>query len=219
MDSTTEILSYDYSTPSSTRSCECGFSKFPDGSNFKYNEDGEICLSTDCSTWAKRLLNNIPLDDYIDSESFVPPSEFLSFPEFGTRERRKGKKESVGNYIEDCEFCGNHMEKNFSFSGKLICENCNDFLQKEKCMLCKHNQNLFSMKFVKTRVIQESRDAIDEYCRPCWKNVMQLADAYFNSIPNEGGFSDEEEYEDLDACPRCGADSGGSICYWCRVEM
>jgi hypothetical protein len=213
MDSTTEILSYDYSTP-----CECGFSKFPDGSNFKYNEDGEICLSTDCSTWAKRLLNNLPLDDYIASESFVPPSEFLSFPEFGTRERRKGKKETVGNYIEDCEFCGDHMEETFSFKGKLICENCNDFLQKEKCMLCKHNQNLFSMKFVKTRVIQDSRNSIDEYCRPCWKNVMQLADAYFNSIPNEGGFSDEEEYEDLDACPRCGADSGGSLCYFCRVE-
>ena len=74
------------------------------------------------------------------------------------------------------------------------------------------------MKFVKTQVIQESRNAIDEYCRTCWKNLMQLADAYYNSMPNEGGFSDEE-YEDLDTCPGCGADSGGSLCYFCRVEM
>ena len=214
MNSTTEMVSYDYSAPSTRFDSICGFSQFPDGSKFKYNEDGEVCLSTDCSTWAKKLLHNLPLPDYIDSDQFIPPSEILSFPEFGSQERRrKVKKESVGNYIEDCEFCGEYMEKTFSFKRKLICEDCNTFLQKEKCLLCKHNQNQFSINFVTTREIQ-IRSCYDEYCSTCWGNLTQLTNSYFSMRPE---FRDEEE--DLEACPGCGSNTGGSLCYWCRLEM
>jgi len=212
MDST-KIVSYDYANDS----CACGFSKFPDGFKFKYNEDGEVCLSTDCSTWAKRLLNNLPLNDYIESESFVPPSEFLSFPEFGSQERKKNRKESVGNYIEDCDLCGEYMEKTFSFYGRLICKNCNHFLQSEKCLLCKNEQNKFSKRFLSTRVIHK-KGSTDEYCSTCWRNLMQLANSYFNRIPNEGRVSSDDEDEFDDTCLGCGDNTGG-ICYWCRIEM
>lgn len=188
MNSTTKV-SYDYS----------GFSKFPDGSKFKYNEEGEICLSTDCSNWAKRLLHNLPLHDYIDSEELVPPSEFLSFPEFGSRERmkRKGRKESVGNYIEDCEFCGEYMEKTFQFYGKLVCESCITFLKKEKCSLCSmHNIYVdmfiedyisipFETRFVKNMMVDSD---IYFYCNTCYKKLSEITYSYFTADMQESWF-------------------------------
>jgi len=174
---------YDYS---------CGFSRFPDGSKFKYGHDGEVCLSTDCSSWAKRLLHNLPLPDYIDSEALVPPYEFLSFPEFGTLEKKKLRKESVGNYIEDCEFCGEYMEKSFRFYKNLICGPCNQALKKEKCSLCKERPNMyaemfmedydtsapFGTRFVKNMVVDSN---IYYYCSTCDNNLTQLSKSYFNS--------------------------------------
>lgn len=196
--------------------CKCtGFSMFPDGYKFRYNENGDICLATDCSTWAKRLVHNVPLSDYIESETFVPPTE-LRFPEFGTLKKKKVKKESIGNYIEDCEFCEKHMEKTFSFSiiegdRKLICEECNDFVQKEKCLLCKQRANRY-VEFLneKGTCVPSGKD----YCSTCWNNLTQLSNSYFG-VPEVEYF----EEEDLEACPGCGIDNGGSICIWCRVGL
>jgi hypothetical protein len=216
MNSTTEMVSYDYS------SSVCGFSNFPDGSKFKYNEDGEVCLSTDCSTWAKRLLHNLPLPDYIDSEKLVPPFE-LSFPEFGTRERRKKvKKESVGNYIEDCEFCGDYMEKTFSFYGKLVCEHCIHILKREKCMYCS-NHNMYTNIFIEedyssvpfgARYVKDNVYDTDSfwYCNTCYEYVTSCFEPY-NRL--------DEGYNlfHLEACPSGGNESGGSLCYWCRVHI
>ena len=207
MNLTTEMVSYDYSALT-------GFSYFPDGSKFKYNEDGEVCLSTDCSNWAKRLLHNLPLPDYIDSEELVPPCDFLSFPEFGTQDRRKKvKKESVGNYIEDCEFCGDYMEKNFSFYGKLVCEHCIQVLKKEKCMYCsKHNMYAdifieedyssvpFGARFVKDNVYDTDSFW---YCNACYEYVTHIGK--------------KEGYNRLEACQNCGTENVGPLCYLCRV--
>lgn len=193
MNSTTKVVSYDYESP-------CGFSKFPDGSKFKYNGDGEVCLSTDCSTWAKRLLHNLPLPDYIDSEAFVPPCEFLSFPMFGTQERRRKqrRKESVSNYIENCECCGTYMEKTFYIDieeYKLICESCNQFLQQHNCALCKGRPNKFVERFVKSKTPLDETIAVEEqYCVTCWGNLSQLSNAYFSS----GYYDSEEDYYDSD---------------------
>lgn len=206
MNTNSSNMTYDYSCG--------GFSRFPDGSNFKYSDDGEICLATDCSTWAKQLLNNLPLPEYLYSEALVPPERML-FPEFGTLERKKKKKkESVGNYIEDCEFCGEYMEKTFSCSleeddYKLICDDCNEFLKREKCLLCKQRPNRYFEKVL----TNSDYLAGEDYCSTCWGNLTQLSNAYFS------GRSDyEEEDRDLDACMGCGADSGGSLCYYCRFE-
>ena len=90
--------SYDYN---------CGFSQFPDGWKFKYNQEGEICFSTDCSTWSKILLNNMKIDDYIYSSQFVP-EKILYFPNFGnTKKYKKSRRdtETINNYIDTCDFC------------------------------------------------------------------------------------------------------------------
>ena len=212
-------MNNDYST--------CGFSRFPDGSKFKYDEDGEICLATDCSTWAKRLLNNLPFADYIESEEFVPPSEFLSFPEFGTLEKKKkGKKESIGNYIEDCEFCGEHMDETFACyivegEHKLICDECNDFVKREKCLLCKGRPNRYVEHFLNTKGVVPTSKCLcggEDYCSTCWDNLTRLSNSYFNEFPE--GRPYHSGYDgDLDLCPQCGDDSGGGLCYWCRREM
>ena len=239
MNSTTEMVSYDYSAPSSVpSSCGdsiCGFSKFPDGSKFKYNEDGEVCLATDCSTWAKRLLHDLPLPDYIDSDQLVLPSEFLSFPEFGTRERRKKvKKESVGNYIEDCEFCGDYMEKTFRFFGKLVCEPCIQVLKRETCMHCS-NHNMYADIFIEedynsvpfgARFVKDMTVDTDSYwyCNTCYQNVSRLTnneeESWFQAYNRlDEGYNLFYLDTHLEACPSCGNESGGSLCYWCRVHI
>ena len=223
---------YDYSS----NEYSCGFSRFPDGSKFKYGHDGEVCLSTDCSSWAKRLLHNLPLPDYIDSEELVPPSEFLSFPEFGTLEKKKMRKESVGNYIEDCEFCGQYMDKTFRFYKNLVCEPCNKVLNKEKCTLCNERPNMYAEMFIEdyntsvpfvTRFLKDMTVDSDiyYYCTTCNDNLAQLSNAYFNG--NDTGETwfqaynrmHQEDFYELETCPGCGANTGGSICYWCRIEM
>jgi hypothetical protein len=210
----TEVVSYDY---------DCGFSRFPDGSKFKYDYDGEICLATDCSTWAKRLINNLPLPEYLYSGSLVP-SETLYFPEFGTRERKKGKKESVGNYIEDCEFCGEYMEKTFRFYGKLVCKVCILRLKEdEKCLTCSNiNQyaELFTNDVEKTPFGQRYiKDDESDYCEDCscrLKMVYKddpILGAYYHSYLLTGGEDDYEEH-----CQVCGEESinNSSVCEDCR---
>ena len=215
---------YDYNS--------CGFSRFQDGFKFKYGHDGEVCLATDCSNWAKRLLHNLPLPDYIDSEALVPPSEFLSFPDFGTLERKKMRKESVGKYIEDCEFCGQYMEKTFRFYKNLVCEPCNEALKREKCSLCKESPNMYAEMFIEnhdisvpfgTGFIKNITLTVDSdiyyYCSRCKDNLTHLSNSYFNRSNDMEEYNrmQQEDY-DLEACPGCGANTGG-ICYWCRIEM
>jgi hypothetical protein len=221
----TEVVSYDY--------LECGFSRFPDGSKFKYGNDGEICLATDCSTWAKRLINNLPLPDYIDSGALVP-SETLSFPEFGTRERKKGKKESVGNYIEDCEFCGEYMEKTFRFYGKLVCKVCIVRLKEdEKCLTCTSiNQyaELFTNDVEKTPFGQRYiKDDESDYCEDCscrlkmvYKNDPILGAYYHSHLLITRG-EEDDDYDRFfqimiqEHCQVCGEESiNSSICRDCR---
>ena len=218
-----EVKSYDYTE-------SCGFSMFPDGSKFKYGDDGEICLATDCSTWAKRLINNLPLPDYIESETLVPP-ETLSFPEFGTLERKKRKKESVGKYIEDCEFCGEYMEKTYSFFGKLVCKVCITHLKNEKCLTCTNN-NQHAQLFVDDvedlpfgqRYIKDEDDKESDYCRICNYQLKMVYEkdpilgAYYHSYLLAGG-DDDRFYESMieDTCQVCGEECGNSsLCRDCR---
>lgn len=206
----------------------CGFSMFQDGSKFKYDEDGEICLATDGSTWAKRLINNMPLPDYIDSKSLIPPVETLLFPEFGSLERKKKKKESVGNYIEDCEFCGKYMEKTFSFYGKLVCEGCIARLKDERCLTCS-NKNQYAELFVddvedlpfEQRYVKDEADNEADYCQICSCRLKMVYEddpilgAYYHSYLLTGG-EDDRFYESM-TCQVCGENCGNSsLCQDCR---
>lgn len=204
---------YDYCTSHS--SSECGFSRFTDGFKFKYNCNGEICLATDCSTWAKRLLNDMPLPQYIESETVVPSSDFLTFPEFGTLERKKQwKKESVGNYIEDCELCGEYMEKTFNFYGKLVCNKCNECLKKQKCNLCK-GFNSFVINFINDCEKTELPFEIRLIKRV---NTSISSDFYFYCKTCEENLSCRELSEplDYDACSFCEGGTSSLVCRDCR---
>jgi hypothetical protein len=208
MDSISENKSYDYES----KAC-CGFSNFPDGFKFKYNDDGDVCLSTDCSSWAKKLVHDMPLSDYIESESFVPP-KVLHLPEFGNFERKKKRKETVGNYIEDCEYCWEYMDKTFNFCGNLVCARCNDILKNDKCKIC-GEKNMFAELFCNEGLVytkecedQSYYNMMTDYCNKC-KSDLSL---YFAPC-------DEEEYEQ--GCRVCrGPTAGeGDICYYCRIDF
>lgn len=229
---TMEEVSYDYSPLD-----YCGFSSFSDGSKFRYS-NGDICLATDSSTWAKRLINNVPIQDYIDSKALVPP-ESLFFPEFGTLEKKKKKKEAVGNYIEDCEFCGEYMEKTYRFYGKLVCKICIPLLEKEKCLTCS-NINKYAELFTNDvedspfcqRYIKDEADKEANYCNDCsfkikmvYQDDKLLGSSYHSYLLSGAGSceDDEEEYYERmyqgmieKHCRICGDESEmDSICRNC----
>ena len=184
---------------------DSGFSNFSDGFKFKYNKEGEICLATDCSTWAKKLVNNMNLPDYLESEALVPP-EVLHFPEFGTREKKKRRKESVGNYIENCEACNNYMDKTFNFYGRLVCDFCINELKKQKCS-CGANNRIAEMFCNEGKIYQaqECEDYCLEmtlwnmmryYCSKCYHEEYALGT--YSTMQFEILLQDEEDDEDYD---------------------
>ena len=206
-----------------------GFSNFSDGFKFKYNEDGEICLVTDCSTWAKKLLNNMPLPEYLESEALVPP-EVLHFPEFGTQDRKKKKiKESVGNYIENCEACKIPMNTTHSFYGRLVCDFCITELKKQKCN-CGANNRIAEMFCDEGKVYQAPYchdycleltlwNTMRFYCSKCYREEYLpglYANTQFEILRQD---SDDEGYDE-EGCRVCrGPTAGaGDICYYCRIE-
>lgn len=212
MNSIVEKESYDY---------ESGFSNFSDGFKFCYSEDGDICLSTDCSTWAKKLIHKLPLSDYIECESFVPP-KVLHFPEFGTKKRTQQRKESVGNYIENCESCNRYMDTTFSFFGRLVCEQCNIELEKQKCRLCGSKNRIAELFCNEGKVYQSSQtqdycleltlyNMMSDYCENCYKEEDNSAMEFLQE-----GDDDFQNYNER-RCRVCGDFTGDeeNICYYC----
>lgn len=214
-----EKQSYDYS----------GLSNFPDGFKFRYSEDGDICFATDCSTWAKKLINNLPLSVYLESEALVPP-EVLHFPEFGTRERKKLRKESVGNYIEDCESCKQHMDATFSFCGRLVCYSCNNELKRQKCNCCGAKNRIAELFCNEGKVYQAPYcedyfleltlwNTMSYYCSNCYKE--EYASYIYSNIQMDFLRQDDYEEDYGEGCRVCrGPTAGqGDICYYCRVDL
>ena len=216
MNSIVEKESYDYS---------CGFSNFPDGFKFRYSEDGDICIATDCSTWAKKLINNLPLSDYIDCEAFIPPA-VLHFPEFGTRERKKKRKESVGNYIENCECCNQHIDTTFSFFGKLVCDSCNSELKLQKCKFCDSKNRIAEMFCNEGRVYKQEDLETEDFClQLTLYNMMRdyCSKCYKEDYDSLIYFRQEEDYEEDygEGCRLCRGytDGEGDICYYCENNL
>jgi hypothetical protein len=129
---------------------ESTFLQFKDGSKFKYNENGQVCLATNCTTWAKRLLHNLPLDDYLASESLVPPKDPFTSPNFGTKKRQKKIKESIDNYTANCAYCDRPFEGIWThqFHGKLVCIGCLKYFKKQVCSFC-FQKTVFAEEFIK----------------------------------------------------------------------
>lgn len=229
----TKVDSYDYDT----------FSRFTnDKKEFKHGADGDIYISTDCSSWKDVLLNNMKLSDFIDSEALVPP-ETLTFPNFGTREKKKNRKETVGNYIDSCELCEGSLETGtFRFhcgvDKYLICSDCNKYakreLTKKYCIYCHQNPpehyNMFIDGRYKEYLVSPYKEMMCVHCI-----LYRFGDYALTDIPNQGVVQDEDyhsdeehypivqqdddfEYEE-EICISCrGESSGGGICYWCRVD-
>ena len=104
---------------------------------------------------------------------------------------------------------------------KLICDECNDFIKREKCLLCKGRPNRYVEQFLNTKGVVSTSKCLcggEDYCSTCWDNLTRLSNSYFNEFPE--GRPYHSGYDgDLDLCPQCGDDSGGGLCYWCRREM
>jgi len=159
---------------------DCGFSKFVDGSKFKYNEYGEICLKGDYSNWSKRLLNNLTIEDYIDNQYLNPQSDFLTFPNFGNKISIKKRKETIGNYIENCELCDKNIDKAYKYYKKLVCKECIKNIEKETCTVC-FEKNIYCQKFIESdtsiysyhknpKILFASDDFF--YCQYCYDNLI-----------------------------------------------
>jgi hypothetical protein len=229
MNSFNSNMSYDYFSCSDI----CGFSYFTDDKEFKYTEDGDICISTDASNWAKKLINNMSLEKYIESEALVPP-EKLSFPEFGTRERaKKIRKESVGNYIESCELCNDSLENGthrLAKVNKLVCSDCFEYAKNlNPCGLCFGDSNLYM--FINGLVAKKNYKYMNIYCVDCIKEFnIEINPAveweYYENQHYENQHYEQDETEQQedelvneDECLGCGGYSvDGGICYYCRVE-
>jgi hypothetical protein len=241
MNSQSEMNIYDYSN---SCSAICGFSHFTDDKEFKYGNDGDICISTNSSTWAKKLLNNMRLDDYLESESFVPPPE-LTFPNFGTRDKpKKGVKESVGNYIESCELCQDSLEKGahrlVNIDNKLVCFDCFDYVNNKShmCFFCKCQPTHYYTMFLNGSLdLTEQIHDENNYCKDCIKKLFQtqrptyylFGQYILNQYEDQPYEQDEyqyeyqqdeqEEYQQEDVCLSCGEyNTDGGICYYCRVN-
>jgi hypothetical protein len=203
-----------------------GFSHFTDSKKFKYNEYGEILISTGSSSWANKLLNNMKIDDYFESEAVIPviPTHFQQFE--NQKKIQKNKKESVKNLIEECEICNISFE-NYAhrlyytaecYTDKLVCLSCFDYENnKIKCNDPECNNPNFATHM---REINKGTGSIYEYeyynmkyaslachyCEVCIERIIEQDQQY-----------PEEINEDI--CIQCGCDKpGGGICYYCRTE-
>ena len=167
----------------------CVLNNFKDGSKFKYNNKGQVCFSNDCSSWAKRVLHNLPLDDYLESEALVPPKAPFTVPNFGTKERPpKQKKETIDNYVEACESCTCPFEGSwtYQFYGKLVCKRCLGYFKKQVCRVCKQPTVLakefiqyagpsdFVDYFVFQVLIKNDEPLLCTFCEPCLKIYKRL---------------------------------------------
>ena len=144
---------------------------FKDAKKFTTKIDGDIHISTDCSTWAKVLINNLKLDDYLYSEQCLPPFELL-LPNFGTREKKKKK-----HIEEPCESCGDELGLDrYIHRKKIICLPCMNHV-KNCCSSCKQNYTLLYQE--KNKLIppimfayidfQAHINGITTYCKNCYR--------------------------------------------------
>lgn len=217
-----------------TDCCEGVFSRFTDDTKvFKYSRDGDICISTDCSTWAKVLLNDMKLSDYIDSEALVPTEDPFTFPNFGTREKTKRRKESVGNYIEECELCNSSMETVHRFNGfesYLVCTDCYEYskgLRWLNCIYCHRKSTVKYDMFIdgtyKKNILYTTSFLWDTTCKDCIEERYGYIERVpIEQLPTEELYFDpldQENYYDDEICISCREEnSGGGFCYYCRME-
>ena len=203
MESKNDYNDYDYDI----------FSKFTDKLNFDYNACGDICISTDCSSWSKVLLNNMRLDDYFESENTTPSSEFLSFPNFGTKKREKKKKETVEDYVDLCECCNHKLDiDRYIHNKKIICFQCMDQMN-NVCLACKNNDTIFREKIKDGTIMKKGRDSVysdtgkyclieysKTYCKPCYREYV---DDEYDRCFNCGIECEWDRYDYITMCYDC----------------
>jgi hypothetical protein len=190
------------------------FSKFTDKLNFKYNAYGDICISTDCSSWSKVLMNNMRIDDYFEGENITPSSEFLSFPNFGTKTRTiKKKKESIEDYIDLCECCNGKLDiDRYIHNKKIICIHCMDRIN-NLCSVCKKNDTIFIEKINDRTIIKKGRKTVysdtgknyfiensESYCKPCYREYI---DDEYDMCSNCGIECESDRHNYITMCDDC----------------
>jgi len=184
----------------------CGFSRFKDNLNFKYSNNGDICISNDCSTWSKVLINNMKLDDYFQCENTLPSYRLL-LPNFGTKKKIKKGKETFDDYIDVCDLCNFKLGIDRYICYKnIICFECMNIIKLERCVHCKKNHNMFIEKYI---------NKIITYKNNIWIYIEGGND-YFSLIGDY--FCKNCFYEEVNRCMNCGNYSGNeSLCSECEI--
>ena len=93
------------------------FSNFVDGNNFKYTDDGNIALNYDNSTWRNVLLNNMLLEDYVNSQYITPTIQ--SEPVYDMNINKKIQKYNKFDERINNKKCNKNINKNSSCKNKI----------------------------------------------------------------------------------------------------
>jgi hypothetical protein len=105
---------------------------FVDTENFNFTNDG-VFLKNDKSTWAKVVLNNLPLDDYLFHQNFIPQIKpdlggrsISEFSFFNVRNIVERQEEKISNKKRAKIVSEFESSKIFSWDLRKRCPLCND---------------------------------------------------------------------------------------------
>lgn len=97
------------------------FSNFVDGNKFKYTDDGNIALNYDNSTWRNVLLNNMLLEDYVNSQYITPTIQ--SKPVYDMNINKKIQKYNKFDERINNKKCNKNINKNSICKNDCKCNN------------------------------------------------------------------------------------------------
>ena len=83
-----------------------GDRNFLEENKFMRLPDGRIAFFTEKKTWRDVLKNELPLDEYLDRQTFTPKISF----EFKTPKRRQRKNKEDLNDEDKCDMCCNPLD-------------------------------------------------------------------------------------------------------------
>lgn len=178
---------------------------FKDFNKFKKLKNGKIAYKTDCSNWVNVLMNNLPIDDKIQSEYVVPKISIeydYTYELFYILKNTNKFKEQQNEY-DKCDCCYKiineqeyitwiKMKKGLGNKNLSVCTDCykelkeyNDTLS--ECYNCQHYDICYTAK------INELFSPLTE-CYLCYD-----CDNYY-------------------VCKFCGTFCGDTLCNFCRLE-
>jgi hypothetical protein len=186
------------------------FNNFRDSLKFKYNDNGDICISTDKTSWVRVLLNNMKLDDYFQSENTVP---VLSFPCVQNKINCKSRKKAIQDNLELCEICDSELDLDrYIYQKKIVCCSCIDKIS-SMCSICKTTDSIRTEKIKANLIIKKWKIYVyidtgksynleysDYYCKSCYREYV---DDEYDRCSNCGIECESDRENVITLCREC----------------